>query len=147
MVVDTGNGTAASRCSNFDLSWGQQRREDRLFYPQSNWYDEQGHFLGRGDLSIDDLHRIKKRLAGDQLFIVVGGAHFPQINAGTDGLDGLFERSPFVIAQHGQFFVTRLTQNLKNSFNAGLVFTVLTPEEARRTFASRSLSSECSALA
>jgi len=134
MVVKVSERASDKQRSEFDLRWGQQRTDHALFYPNSNWYDERGQLLGYGDLSIDDVQRIKKKLRDDQLFIVIGGANPPVGgSSGAASVEALFESSPFIFAREGQFFVTRLTQNLKSPFEAGLMFTVLTPEEARRS--------------
>jgi hypothetical protein len=121
----------------FGLRWGQQRGDERLFYAHSDWYDEQGQFLGCGDLSIDDVQRIKGKLEADQMFIVLCGVNYPEPNVVNADLDRLFETSPFIFTQHAQYFVTRLTQNLKNSFDAGLMFTVLTPQQAQQELSSQ----------
>lgn len=125
----------------FGLSYGQLRGGSAKLTHNSGWYNKNGEKLGFGDLSSNDIKRIAREIAPDELFIVLGEKdsywnfyHNGRINddEGAPGIDYVAEHARFIIAKSEAFYVNRYQYCEGFTEYCGMRFKNLHPNEVKK---------------
>lgn len=105
----TGWQTDRGRSDLFGLRDGQVRFDQKLIH-NGGWFNKAGHYLGLGDLSVDDITRIADGLKEGEVFIVLRETPANQATDKADILPFLAEHTVFAIIQ-GRVYVTQIPRH------------------------------------
>jgi hypothetical protein len=107
---------------------------NQTFYRRGRWYNQAGQLLGHGDLSCDDVQRIKDNMGQDDLFIVISAMDEWYRPSENIPVEQLVEKSPLIISKAGLFFITKSVENFEpETTRAGIKIKFSTPDAALRT--------------
>jgi len=114
--------------ADFGLKPGQRCRAANCFYTRTRWYDATGSVIGWGDLSVDDIGRIQKRLRSGEIFFVVDSMTNWLEPSTVTPTSQLLKQGPILITDREIYLVADSTRGYASPiFRSGLAVKVIDP--------------------